>query len=65
MYYNVCPKCGANLDPGEPCEDCKEKERREEEQKNKAKEMYENMLKVGDSNQLQMNLEVMYEKSSA
>ena len=21
MYYNVCPYCGANLDPGERC-DC-------------------------------------------
>lgn len=20
-YYNVCPRCGAHLDPGEPC-DC-------------------------------------------
>lgn len=20
-YYNTCPNCGANLDPGEPC-DC-------------------------------------------
>lgn len=23
-YYNVCPECGAALDPGEKC-DCKEK----------------------------------------
>ena len=22
MYYNVCPECGAALDPGEKC-DCK------------------------------------------
>lgn len=22
MYYNVCPACGAHLDPGERC-DCK------------------------------------------
>lgn len=22
-YYNTCPLCGSNLDPGEPC-DCKE-----------------------------------------
>lgn len=29
-FYNTCPKCGANLDPGEKC-DCesKEKEKRE------------------------------------
>ncbi len=25
MYYNVCPFCGANLDPGERC-DCEKKE---------------------------------------
>jgi hypothetical protein len=22
-YYHVCPTCGANLDPGENCPDCK------------------------------------------
>lgn len=21
-YYRICPRCGANLDPGEVCEDC-------------------------------------------
>lgn len=26
-YYRVCPGCGANLDPGEICEDCLETER--------------------------------------
>lgn len=25
MYFNICPICGANLDPGERC-DCQEKE---------------------------------------
>lgn len=25
-YYNSCPDCGANLDPGEKC-DCQEKEK--------------------------------------
>lgn len=29
MYYDVCPKCGCTLDPGEACEDCI----REEEEK--------------------------------
>lgn len=24
-YFNVCPDCGAALDPGETCSDCKEK----------------------------------------
>ncbi len=23
-YYKKCEHCGANLDPGERCEDCKE-----------------------------------------
>lgn len=22
-YYWTCPRCGANLDPGESCDDCK------------------------------------------
>jgi len=25
-YYHTCPLCGANLDPGEPC-DCGEEEK--------------------------------------
>lgn len=25
-YYHTCPHCGANLDPGEQCSDCREKE---------------------------------------
>lgn len=28
-YYNTCPKCGANLDPGEPCDCMVEKKKRE------------------------------------
>jgi len=31
MYYNRCPECGANLDPGEPC-DCKEERRWKEKE---------------------------------
>ena len=27
MYYNECSLCGANLDPGEPC-DCQEEMKR-------------------------------------
>ena len=26
-YYRTCPGCGANLDPGEVCEDCRDKAR--------------------------------------
>lgn len=29
-YYNVCPNCGCNLDPGEKC-DCQEEKERERE----------------------------------
>ena len=29
MYYNECPFCGANLDPGEPC-DCQDSRRRKQ-----------------------------------
>ena len=28
-YYNTCPNCGANLDPGEPCDCVMEREKRE------------------------------------
>lgn len=30
-YYNVCPNCGSNLDPGEKC-DCESTQGREKEQ---------------------------------
>lgn len=26
-YYRTCPECGANLDPGEICEDCRDNNR--------------------------------------
>ena len=26
MKYRVCPDCGAHLDPGEICEECRKKE---------------------------------------
>lgn len=57
MYYNVCPECGAHLDPGEPC-DCKDEKLRMDEE-------YERMFRMDDSHQLQLNLEAMYEKTSA
>lgn len=28
MQYNICPYCGANLDPGEKC-DCREEDEEE------------------------------------
>jgi len=30
MLYWTCPTCGANLDLGEVCEDCKERETKKE-----------------------------------
>lgn len=26
-YFRICPGCGAKLDPGEPCEECREQEK--------------------------------------
>lgn len=30
-YYNTCPHCGSNLDPGERCE-CESRKEREQEE---------------------------------
>ncbi len=30
-FYRECPVCGANLDPGETCTDCREREMRHED----------------------------------
>lgn len=47
-YYNVCPKCGGTLDPGEPC-DCEEVKEREQH-------TYERLLvKEKGTNQLIVN----------
>lgn len=35
-YYNKCPDCLANLDPGEKC-DCKDRERIKEERRYEAR----------------------------
>ena len=29
-YYRVCPTCGAHLDPGEICEDCRREKEKED-----------------------------------
>lgn len=46
MQYWTCPKCGSNLDFGEPC-DC-------EEEKRKEKDLYMKMIK-SDSETGQMS----------
>lgn len=33
-YYNTCPLCGCNLDPGERC-DCNREDKKEKNRKNK------------------------------
>lgn len=48
-FYSTCPLCGANLDPGEPC-DCQD-ERELEKQK------IQRMLKVGKGGQMRMHFE--------
>lgn len=47
-YFHSCPKCGANLDPGEKC-DC-EKERQ------KINENYSKNLKIMPTGQIALNL---------
>lgn len=43
-YYNVCPNCGSNLDPGEKCTCTEEKAQQQE--------YYNNHYKVSESGQL-------------
>lgn len=48
-YYNVCPKCGCNLDPGEKC-DC---ESLKMEQQEMSRSFYSQILRT-DNNGGQM-----------
>ncbi len=43
-YFDICPECGAHLDPGEKC-DCKEKGKEVEH-------YYKNYIKVTPTGQL-------------
>jgi len=45
-YYNVCPKCGCNLDPGEKC-DC---ENLKTEQQETSRFFYSQFLRADDNN---------------
>ena len=43
-YYDTCPICDANLDPGETCEDCADREREKREKLKQMEErLFENM----------------------
>lgn len=44
--YHTCAICGANLDPGEPC-DCREEKERE-------RKKMQNRFRVGKNGQMQM-----------
>lgn len=60
-YYNTCPECGANLDPGEPCDCMVEKAKRER--------FYESVTSITQKNrQLSFSLNgrevVDYEKTA-
>lgn len=46
-YFNVCPICDANLDPGESCEDCADRER----EKHKKLKQMEECLIIGNDGQ--------------
>ncbi len=50
-FYETCPLCGANLDPGEPC-DCQEEKELEGERLRRI----QGMLKAGKDGQLRMDL---------
>lgn len=56
MYYRVCPKCGAALDPAEHC-DCEEERARERKMENERMERL--YIKENKSNQIAFNLERM------
>ena len=43
-YYRTCPRCGAHLDPGEICTDCREDEKALASAANTGEGMVENVL---------------------
>ena len=50
-YYHTCPICGANLDPGEICEDCKKVYKIKENDKNVRNENHNHSTGLGYGNQ--------------
>lgn len=52
-YYNVCPKCGAFLDPGERCE-CQAENELEEAAKRKREKEFLKMFKESKNGQLKL-----------
>lgn len=56
-YYNTCPNCGCNLDPGEKC-DC------EIEKEIRVREVAKSIRIEGKSNQYRFNFDEWEEKLS-
>lgn len=44
-YYNSCPYCGSNLDPGEMC-DCQQEARKSGERKRKGGDNFDGYIKA-------------------
>ncbi len=53
MYGYICPRCGAHLDPGEPCDCEQEKEAAEKQQKDRER-AYMNMLIESEDGQMRL-----------
>ena len=56
-YYNVCPECGSNLDPGERCDCIREKERLRDDVRK--------ILSVGKGGQYEFGFTEEYKYESA
>lgn len=57
MYEHICPGCGAHLDPGESCEDCRLEKERRQERTAKISGHMEKMVRVGKNGQMQLIFE--------
>lgn len=52
-YYNVCPECGAFLDPGERC-DCQSNKALEEAEKKKREREFQKLFIESKNGQLRL-----------
>lgn len=57
MYGHICPGCGAHLDPGEQCEDCRSEREQRRERTGKISGHMEKMIRVGKNGQMQLVFE--------
>lgn len=52
-YYNICPDCGSNLDPGEKCT-CRQEKEKCIQMMRKQEEKMQNIMKQEKNGQLRM-----------